>query len=303
MTTFTRPLLIAAQLVIAAAAIAAAGCGAGNNSAPVVVAPGSLGTFTSPPVDGLTATFNVAPGAPLGTTVTVTSSATAPSGVPAPSTIARQTQSIAGAVSFLYVSIELSQAVPASLFTSEVLALTNAFSTSASYYVEIDDPSATLPKLTTVSGTTSGSAVTFTNANGSNGNGIETFEADHVYVFQFYYVSAPSQSPTPSPSPNVGGLVDIAIPTPAPVICSPAPATVAVGSRIAIDCTSQGYGGLFDWTVSDPTVADIQLASESYDFFYVTGLETGATTLSVQVPGAGTSGTGTVLITVTPAIP
>lgn len=111
--------------------------------------------------------------------------------------------------------------------------------------------------------------------------------------------TTPAPATTATPAPTAGGVVDIAVPASAPVICSPAPVTVPVGSTIVIDCTSQGYGGPLTWMVSDPTVAAVQLASESYTFFYVTGLQTGTATLSFQSPAGGTGDA----ITVTPATP
>jgi hypothetical protein len=202
-------LRIGAPLAIVLGALAVASCGGGSNSTPAgpapvtssAAVPSSAGSFTAPAINGLAATFNVAAGAPAGTTVTMTSSVTAPSGILAPSAIERQTQSIGGAVPFLYVSISLSQAVSTSFFTSELLALTSSLPSTASYYLEIDDPSEAPPKLTTIAGTLTSGTATFTNSGGS-GNGTQTLAANHTYVFQFYYIPAGTPTPSPSPSPS-----------------------------------------------------------------------------------------------------
>ncbi len=106
--------------------------------------------------------------------------------------------------------------------------------------------------------------------------------------------------PIPSPTSSAatgGGTIVIGVPTPAPVLCSPAPVTVAVNQRTVVDCTAQNYSGPFTPTVSDPTIASVQLATGTFTFFYVLGLKAGTTTLSLAYPP---SGTGSVAITVTP---
>lgn len=107
----------------------------------------------------------------------------------------------------------------------------------------------------------------------------------------------PSAVPNPNPTqtPSSGGLVVIAIPTPAPLVCSPAPVTVPVDQTVIINCNSQGYDGPYTWSLSDPTVASVQLATGTLNFFYINGLKTGTTTLSFQF---SITGSGSVSITV-----
>jgi hypothetical protein len=109
--------------------------------------------------------------------------------------------------------------------------------------------------------------------------------------------ASPSASPTASATSNGGGEVVINIPTPAPVLCTPAPVSVPVGQRAVIECTSQGYNGPFTLSLSDPTVASVQVVGGTYTFFYVNGLVAGTTTLTF---GFSAGGTGSVAITITP---
>jgi hypothetical protein len=116
-----------------------------------------------------------------------------------------------------------------------------------------------------------------------------------------YALSIPSSvlpSPSPTSSPGGGGLVIIAIPAAAPVVCSPASVNVTVGQTVVITCTAQDSGGPFALSVANPAIANVQLFnSENLTIFNVTGLAAGSTTLTVQsVPG----GTGSVPIVVSP---
>jgi Pilus formation protein N terminal region len=108
---------------------------------------------------------------------------------------------------------------------------------------------------------------------------------------------SPTAGPTAAPSGGSGGQVIVAIPTPAPALCTPASVSVAVGQTVIIDCTSQGYNGPFTVTLGDPAVASAQVANGTFTFFYINGLKVGTTTLSLQFPAGGT---GSVPITVTP---
>jgi hypothetical protein len=280
-------LRIGVQIAVVTGALTAVGCSGSVSTTPIA----TFGSFTSSAVNGLNVTFNIAPGAPLGTAATVTSSATAPSGVPAPSSVVREPQSLAGAVPFLFVTIELSRPVPASLFISELLTLTNAFSTSANYFVEIDDPSATPPKLTTIAGTIDGNVVTFTNANGSGG-AITTLAANHLYVFQFYYVGAspsPSPSPSPAPSPSPGGVV----------LSSTSLAFTATGAANAqsVSATQANYTGTF--TATTTTCGGIATISPAAGTtFSVTPVAAGSCTFTIA-GGGGLSATLTIGVTTT----
>jgi hypothetical protein len=109
----------------------------------------------------------------------------------------------------------------------------------------------------------------------------------------------PTAPPTPTSTPaSGGGSITIVIPTPSPVLCTPAPVAVAVGQTVTINCTAQEYSGPFTLQVADPTIASVQqYNSELLTLFNVTGLNAGTTTLSLQTqPG----GTGSVTITVSP---
>lgn len=93
------------------------------------------------------------------------------------------------------------------------------------------------------------------------------------------------------------GSIDIGVPTPSPVLCSPSPVSVPVGQSAVIDCTAAGYVGSFTAGVADPTIASVQLAAGTTTFFYVDGLQTGTTIFSLQYPSGGA---GADTITVTP---
>ncbi len=102
-------------------------------------------------------------------------------------------------------------------------------------------------------------------------------------------------APTPTQSPASGGVVVIVLPTAAPLICAPTPVIVPVAQTTIISCASQGYFGPFTWSLSDPTVASVELATGTLNFFYINGLKSGTTTLSLQF---SISGSGSVSITV-----
>lgn len=109
--------------------------------------------------------------------------------------------------------------------------------------------------------------------------------------------TSPSPSPTASSGPGSGGEIIVGVPTPAPVVCTPAPLSVPVGQRAVLNCTSQGYNGPFTLTLADPNVAAVQVVPGTFTFFYVNGLQAGTTTLAFAFPGGGA---GSVQITVTP---
>jgi hypothetical protein len=246
---------------------ALAACGGNVNTTPLA-SPSGFSSFSAAAVNGLSVVFNVAAGAPLGTTATATSAITAPSGVPAPSAIQRQAQAIAGAAPFLYTSVVLSQPISAALVLNEVLTSTNALSANVSYSVEIDDPSATPPKLTTIAGTLANGIVTFTNASASF-NASQIFAANHVYVFQFYDVTITPPSPTPSPPP--------------PGVLSVNPTTVqlvGIGSSNAANVLVQETGDSGAFSESDTCAGVATVTSSSATgpeaTFTVTGISAGA---------------------------
>jgi hypothetical protein len=127
----------------------------------------------------------------------------------------------------------------------------------------------------------SGDTVTCT-----GGNALFNLLAQLQYVFELaLHEIAPS-----------GGETVIAVPTPSPIVCNPSSDIVGVNQTNIIDCTAQGYGGVFALSIADPTVASVQQSgSATFTSFSVTGLRAGATTLSLQSkPG----GTGSLAITV-----
>ena len=253
---FTARLRMCAALVFVAAIAA---CSGSVNTTPLAT-PTGFTSFVAPMVNGLSAAFNVLSGAPAGTSATVFSSTTAPTGVPLPSSIQRRAQAIGGAVSLVYVSIVLSQPVTTA-FLNEVLTSTSTLSANASYFVEIDDPSATPAKITTITGKLSSGIVTFTNASGGS-NGVPILAANHAYVFQFYLVpatlpspgSSPSPSPPSSPSPSSSSSPSVS-PTPTPTPTAPPPGVLSVspatvqltgtGLSNAILVQETGYSGTF----------------------------------------------------------
>jgi hypothetical protein len=102
--------------------------------------------------------------------------------------------------------------------------------------------------------------------------------------------SAPVVAATPDPTQSPGssgGSVVIAIPTSAPLVCLPAAVTVPVAQTVIVSCTSSGYAGSFTFNLSDPTVASVELATGTLNFFYITGLKAGTTNLSLQFSATG----------------
>ncbi|HTX03201.1 MAG TPA: hypothetical protein VMD07_05930 [Candidatus Acidoferrales bacterium] len=97
-------------------------------------------------------------------------------------------------------------------------------------------------------------------------------------------------------APSAGGTALIVVPTAAPIVCSPSSILVGVNQTVVIDCTEQGYGGAFTWSVASPAIASVVQSNDlTYTFFNVNGLQAGTTTLSLHSqPG----GTGSVAITV-----
>jgi len=110
--------------------------------------------------------------------------------------------------------------------------------------------------------------------------------------------SSPIVSPTATPpgaGGGLGGVVLIPVPTPAPVICSPSPVAVAVNQNTGVDCAAAHYGGPYTFTVADPTIASVAQTSGSFTHYFVSGLRSGTTTLTVHY---GSSGVGSVAINV-----
>lgn len=205
-----------ALAVVVAGGLTVASCGGGsvgmppNAPASSQAIPVAGGTLTVPAAaDGQSATLTFGAGATPGTTITASSSASAPLGAPAPSSFKRSTESIAGAVPFFFVTFTVSQPVTASLVTAETVALLSSFPAGASYYVEFDNIT-TSPgtKLGCAGpGTVNGLIASISNNSGggacsnSNGSQSTTLEPGNTYVLQFYYVAAANTSASPTPTP------------------------------------------------------------------------------------------------------
>jgi hypothetical protein len=226
-----------------------------------------------------------------------------------------------GAAVLIYVEIYSSATMTLPTAPSFTIAIpSDDVFAGADYYLALNDP--TRPSLGWQYGFEGPATVTDGTLAFAPNPAPFTVAADLSYYFALYVIphgsaqptaapsvapmSVPTQAPPtipptpgPSPSPTAGGnVVVIVIPTPSPVLCTPAPVAVAVGQTAVVDCTAQGYGGPFTWTVADPTIASVQqYNSETFTYFTVTGLAAGTTTLSLRSqPG----GTGSLSITVSP---
>lgn len=81
---------------------------------------------------------------------------------------------------------------------------------------------------------------------------------------------------------SASGTIVIDIPSPSPIVCSPAAVTVPVGQVAIADCTAAGWGGGFTATVADPSIATATLATGTNTYYYIRGLAAGSTTLDLQ---------------------
>jgi hypothetical protein len=92
-------------------------------------------------------------------------------------------------------------------------------------------------------------------------------------------ISSPKEtSPLPSAA---NGNATIAVPTFAPVTCTPQTVEVIVGSTSIVDCSAADYGALFSSVVADPTIASVSIANpSSADFYAIVGLLPGSTTVT-----------------------
>jgi hypothetical protein len=246
-------------LTFLVAALSVAGC-AGGSSSPspastgssltpasvTALIPNGTGSIAAAPLGGYQATLGVGSGATPGTTVTVTSSTTAPAGAAAPSSV-RRAASIVGAVPFFYLTLTFSQTTPAAVFTGQTLVL-SGFPAAANYSEEFDDATvAPATKLAAFPGTLSDTTLSFT----SIFAGTPSFLAGHTYLLMFYYVPGPAPSPTAAasgtPVPLPSGVTPTAAPsigpfsTSAPVAAATA-ATIAVPGAAGVTGTAQFAG-------------------------------------------------------------
>jgi uncharacterized protein YjdB len=99
------------------------------------------------------------------------------------------------------------------------------------------------------------------------------------------------------PAASAGDVI-VTVPTPAPVSCSPATVTVLLDQTAVIVCNEAGYGGAFTATSADPSIATIaQSNTLTYDYFTVSGIAAGSTTLTLQSAAGPTTA---VAVTVVP---
>lgn len=167
-----------------------------------VAIPQTAGTMTLPSYAGYSPAVQVAAGAPAGTTLTATSSTTAPANAPAPSAIRRSPQAIAGASPIFYATFTVSASIPSQLFTGETLGLPSA-ALGVNYFVEFDDiTSSPATKLATVSGTATGATVAFNNTTGTGGANSPTLSTGHTYLMMFYTTPVSGPTPTPTATPT-----------------------------------------------------------------------------------------------------
>ncbi|GAC1426277.1 MAG: hypothetical protein NVSMB64_32730 [Candidatus Velthaea sp.] len=231
-----------------------AGCGSSTSTAAALPAgppagastplPTSAGTLTTPTVAGRSVTFAIAAGAPAGDSITMNAAASAPANAPAPSSVARKPQAIAGAVPFFWVTFTVSLATPTSVFAAESVTLGTLPST-ANYYVEFDD--VTTPAGTKLGAQGPGSIangnVTITNG-GGGGGGTNTLNPGSTYLAQFYYLPAgsPVPSSTPSAAPSSSpSAAPSSVPSPVPsASSSPNIATYTFGGPPASVAVSPG---------------------------------------------------------------
>lgn len=212
-----RALRMFPAAVVVAGGLVVASCGGGSvNTTPVTASasaaqsvPASGGTLSLPSApNGQSASLSIAGGVPAGTTITASSSTSVPGNAPAPSSIARSTESISGAAPFFFVTFTVNQTFSAQLITGETVALLSSYPANAQYYVEFDDiTSSPGTKLGCAGpGTVSGLLATISNSGPggvcTNSNTNPTVTTGHTYLAQFYYVAAGSVSPSPSPSPT-----------------------------------------------------------------------------------------------------
>ncbi len=250
-----RGLRIAGAALLASAGLAVASCSGGSvattpvatpapTSAPVVQSvPAAGGSLTLASSTAQVASVTFAAGAPAGVQLTAQGSATAPSGAPAISSLARSTQAkaapqaITGAVPFYYVTFSVSANLATTFLSSESVSLLPADPLTASYGVAFDDIT-TAPGTelgATGPGTIAGGIVTILNGTSANS---PTLVPGHTYLMQFFYVlgsatSSPSASPTATPSAGATATAS-AGPTTSPTASPTAsPAPTASPSAVA----------------------------------------------------------------------
>ena len=235
MVGFRRMLRVFAPLAVVCGALFIANCGGNNNSSPsapttyptsaayTVGLSAASGTIALPIVSrGNSATLSYigsgatpfpSPFPSAGITFSATASVAAPTNAPAPTSAKRQVLAKGAVTGALYVSFQLTTALPASIFSTEVLTLGSTMPTNVPYFVELDDLTTKAYINTYPGSAVTNGAVTFANSNGYVPNvslANVTLAPTDTYLLQFYYLGA-GASPSPSPSPN-GSASPIATP-------------------------------------------------------------------------------------------
>ena len=213
MNGLQRGLRVAAAAVVVAGGLIVASCGSGTiQTTPVSQATSAPGTQLIPTAGGTltfasstsqVAAMGFSSGGPAGTSITATSSTTAPANTPAVTSLKRAAEAVTGAVPFFYVTFSVSANLSAQFIASESVTTTASQPANATYGVEFAD-------ITTSPATSLGDSGPATSLNGLvtiiNGTNTNppTLVPGHTYIMIFFYVPAgtvqPSASPSPSPS-------------------------------------------------------------------------------------------------------
>ena len=189
--------------VLAILSFVLAGCNGGSTAAVPRTAASTAPASTAIPVsagasvalpaaNGVSGTLAIATGAPA-VTITATASSTAPTNAPAPSAVARKTQSVVGATGIYYVKFTVSGTLPATYLTSETISPGYTPVSGTSYYAEFDDITNTpaTKVLSAGPGTISGTTVAISNAVAGTGGATSTsFLGGHTYLLQVYETTA-----------------------------------------------------------------------------------------------------------------
>jgi hypothetical protein len=229
-------------------------------------------TVAIPPAAGLSGSL-VLPAAtlPAGTTLTVQTTTTAPSGL-APLSAARRTLAASGLQVLYYQGIAFTQSVTFSAFPAFSISLPAGYDPSKGVFelAFYDGHGWTYPL--GAPGTASGQQLSFAAAAGP-----VTYAANQIYYFALYYAAtqpaptptptatpAPTDSPVPTATPTTSPTasptatpVPTPTPTPGPVTAAPSVLSfVGTGPELAktVTVSSQFYSGTF--TASACTNAD-----------------------------------------------
>ncbi len=274
---------------MATAALAACGGGAntvpsvGTDSVDTVIATtaGLPQSIALPAADGFSGTLTLTPALSVnGVTAQISDGTSPPAGTPTLSN---------GDTALFYVGVVVSsqlalESTPAFTFTLPATVTASnqrARLSGAPLQIDIFDPTTSAGYQAGAACTQSGTAVT------CPGSNTPTTLAAHVhYAFALGERGAS------------GGDLTVTVPTPAPVACSPATVTVLLDQTAVIVCGEVGYGGAFSATSANPSIATISQSNNlTYDYFTVTGVAAGSTTVTLQSAAGPTTA---VTVTVAP---